>query len=164
MMQQLIRIKTVMAAVSVITGIYLMIVRGGVTTQLFRIIGYALLLMAAAYLVLYFVKGDRDGVKLGYAGGAAVAGLLVQWLAPMILHLFPVLLGIALILAGISNLTGASSQDFPKSAWLGPVLTIVLGAVILFHPGSVINTVVFLAGAALVLNGLSEMDLIRRIW
>ena len=164
MMQQLIRNKTVMAGVSIITGIYLMIVRGGVTTQLFRMIGYALLLMAAAYLVLYFVRGDRDRVKLGYACSAAVAGLLVQWLAPAILHLFPVLLGISLMIAGIGNLTGARSQGFPKSSWLGPVLTIVLGAVILFHPGSVINTVVFLAGAAMVLNGLSEFDLIRRIW
>ena len=164
MMQQLIRNKTVMAAVSILTGIYLMIVRGRVTTQLFRIIGYALLLTAAVYLVLYFVRGDRDQVKLGYAGIAAVAGLLVQWLAPMILHLFPVLLGLALIIAGIGNLTGARSQGFPKSSWIGPALTIVLGALILFHPGSVINTIVFLAGAALVLNGLSELDLIRRIW
>jgi len=164
MIRQLMRNKTVMAAVSIVTGIYLMIVRGNVTNQLFRIIGFALLLAAAVYLVLYFTRGRQDQVKLGYAGIAAVAGLLVLWLAPMILHLFPVLAGIVLILAGISNLTGARSQELPKQSWIGPALTIALGAVIMFHPGGVISIIVFLAGAALVLNGLSELDLIRRVW
>ncbi|MBR0387707.1 MAG: DUF308 domain-containing protein, partial [Clostridia bacterium] len=43
-------------------------------------------------------------------------------------------------------------------------LTIVLGALILFHPGAIVNAVVMLAGIALILNGLSELDMIRRIW
>jgi hypothetical protein len=34
----------------------------------------------------------------------------------------------------------------------------------MFHPGTVLSTVIFLAGAALVLNGLTELDLIRRLW
>ena len=164
MIRQIIRNKTVLAAASIITGIYLMIARGSVVTNLVRMIGYAMFVIAAVYVVLYFLGKNREQVQLGYACGAAVLGLLVRWLAPTIVNLFPVALGIAIVLAGISNLTGARSQGMPKAAWIGPILTIVLGAVILFHPGSVVSTVIFLAGAALVLNGLTELDLVRRVW
>ena len=164
MIRQFIRNKTVIAMISISTGIYLMIARKNATYTLIRMVGYALFVAAASYVVLYFVRGDHDQMKLQYAGGAAVLGLGVQLLAPAILHLLPVLLGLAIIVAGVSNLLGARSQNLPKSAWAGPILTIVLGAVILFHPGSIISTVVFLAGVALVLNGLSELDLIRRVW
>lgn len=164
MIRQLIRNKTVIAVISIITGIYLMIARKNATYTLIRMIGYALFIAAAAYLVLYFVRGDHDRVKLQYACGAAVLGLAARLLAPAILNLLPVLLGIAIIVAGISNLMGARSQNLPKASWAGPILTIVLGAVILIRPGTVISTAVFLAGAAMVLNGLSELDLIRRVW
>ncbi len=164
MIRQLIRNKTVIAVISILTGIYLMIARKSAVYSLIRMIGYALFIAAVAYLILYFVRGDRDKVKLQYACGAAVLGLVVRLLAPTVVNLLPVLLGIAIIVAGISNLLGARSQNLPKSAWIGPILTIVLGAVILFHPGSVISTAIFLAGAAMVINGLSELDLIRRVW
>ncbi len=168
MIQSLIRNKTVMAAISIITGIYLMIARRNATSTLVQMIGYALFAMAIAYLVLYFMERkngtQQDQVKLGYACGAAVLGLLVRLLAPLILNLFPVLLGIAIVIAGISNLKGAKDLNSPKAAWIGPILTIVLGAVIAFHPGAVLSTVIFLAGVAMVINGLSELDLIRRIW
>ena len=164
MIRQFIRNKTVLAAVSIITGIYLMIARRNATYTLIRMIGYALFVAAAGYLILYFVRGDHDRVKLQYACGAAVLGLAVRLFAPMIINLLPVLLGLALIVAGAVNLVGARSENMPKSAWVGPILTLVLGAVIMFHPGTVLSTVIFLAGAALVLNGLTELDLIRRLW
>ena len=163
MIRQLLRNKTVLAAVSILAGIYLMIARKNAPITLIRMLGYALLAAAVAYVVLYFTK-DRDQTKLYYAGGAAILGLLVQWLAPTIVNLLPIALGIAIIVAGVSNLTSARKEGLDKVSWLGPVLTIVLGAVVLFNPGRVVSTVVFLAGAALVLNGLSELDLIRRIW
>ena len=163
MIRQLLRNKTVLAAVSILAGIYLMIARKNAPITLIRMLGYALLAAAVAYAVLYF-KRDRDQTKLYYAGGAAILGLLVQWLAPTIVNLLPIALGIAIIVAGVSNLTSARKEGLDKVSWLGPVLTIVLGAVVLFNPGRVVSTVVFLAGAALVLNGLSELDLIRRIW
>jgi prepilin-type N-terminal cleavage/methylation domain-containing protein len=75
-----------------------------------------------------------------------------------------VLVGIAIIAAGVSNLMAARNMNYPKATMLGPVLTIVLGALVVFHPGFVLSTVIFLAGVALVLNGLSELELIRRVW
>ena len=71
MIRQFIRNKTVIAIISIITGIYLMIARKNATYTLIRMVGYALFVAAAAYVVLYFVRGDHDQMKLQYAGGAA---------------------------------------------------------------------------------------------
>ena len=101
---------------------------------------------------------------VGYLFPGAVLGLLARWLAPTIVNLVPVLVGIAIIAAGVSNLMAARNMNYPKATMLGPVLTIVLGALVVFHPGFVLSTVIFLAGVALVLNGLSELELIRRVW
>ena len=162
--QRFTRNKTAVAIASIIAGIYLMIARRDATTVLIRVIGFALLGVAAVYLVLYFVGKNRDQVQLVYAGGAAVLGLLTRWLAPAILNIFPILLGAAIIVAGISNLTAARDPVYPRTSVIGPILTIVLGAVVVFHPGAVMSWIIFLGGAALVLNGLTELDLIRRIW
>ena len=86
------------------------------------------------------------------------------WLAPSIINLFPRIAGVLLVLAGIFNLTDASrAGGFPAWSRIVPVLTIVAGVLIFFHPGSILNAAVTLAGIALILHGLSELDLIRRI-
>ena len=164
-MQKVLRHKTVFAALNILLGIYLIITGRGSLYTAIRVAGTALLVAAAVYLALYFIRSRQDPMHLYYAGAACVAGLAVRWLAPALVSLFPVLAGIALIVIGISNLTSVSGSNvFPAYSKLGPILTIVLGALILFHPGRVLDLAVTLAGAALILNGLSELDLIRRIW
>ena len=43
-------------------------------------------------------------------------------------------------------------------------MTIVLGGLAVLHPGAIANVLTVFAGAALVLNGLADLDLIRRFW
>ena len=162
MIERLIQNKKAMAVTSILAGVFLMIARKRTTTFLIRVLGYALLALAVVYFVLYFIGQRKDRIKLGYACGAAVAGILIRVLAPAVLNFFPMLLGAIIAIIGIGNLTAAKKQTYPKTSMIGPVLTIVLGAVILFRPGFVLSTVIFLGGAALVLNGLTELDLIRR--
>lgn len=164
-LEKLLRNKTILAVVSIIFGIYMIIARRGVLDTIVRTAGYVLLGIAAAYVIMYFFGPRRDQVQLGYAGAAALGGLLVIWMAPAIINLFPRIAGIFLVLAGVSNLTEASrGESFPAYSKVVPILTIVLGVLIFFHPGSIINAVVVLAGAALIIHGLAELDLIRRIW
>lgn len=162
MIERLIQNKKAMAVASILAGVFLMIARKRTTTFLIRVLGYALLALAVVYFVLYFIGRRKDRIKLGYACGAAVAGILIRVLAPAVLNFFPMLLGAIIVIIGIGNLTAAKKQTYPKTSMIGPVLTIVLGAVILVRPGFVLSTVIFLGGAALVLNGLTELDLIRR--
>lgn len=162
MIKRLIQNKKAMAVTSILAGIFLMIARKRTTTFLIKVLGYALLALAVVYLVLYFIGERRDRIKLGYACGAAVAGILIRLLAPAVLNFFPILLGVIIVITGIGNLTAAKKQTYPKTSMIGPILTIILGAVILFRPGFVLSTAIFLGGAALVMNGLTELDLIRR--
>ena len=165
MIQKLIRNKTLFAVVSIAMGIYMCFAGRGVLYNIVRIAGYVMLATSVGYVLMYFINSRQDQVQLGYAGLAAAAGLLIVWLAPMIVNLFPVLAGLGLIIVGLSNLLhAAGGEGLPAASRVGPILTMVIGALILFHPGAIVNAVVMLAGIALILNGLSELDMIRRVW
>ena len=165
MIQKLIRNKTLFAIVSIAMGVYICFAGRGVLYNIVRVAGYVMLATAVGYALIYFFGPRRDQVQLGYAGLATAAGLMIVWMAPAIVNLFPMLAGLGLIVVGLTNLMHAAREEgMPAASKVGPVLTIVLGALILFHPGAIVNAVVMLAGIALILNGLSELDMIRRIW
>ena len=147
LLQKYFKNKAILAAASILLGIYMIIARRQALVNVVRIGGYALFAIAIVYVLAYFFGPSRD-----------------RGLASVIVNIFPIIAGILLIIAGVSNLIQSGSDVYPSYSKIGPVLTIVLGALIVFHPGSIMNLVVLLAGIALVLNGLSELDLIRRLW
>ncbi len=165
MIRNLIRNKTVFAVLNIVLGIYMCFAGRHVLDTIIRVAGYGLLGAAIVYAVMYFLDRDgRDQVKLGYAIVAGIAGLLIRVLAPAVVNLFPMLAGIGLILVGGINLTQAYKNGMPLVSMAGPALTAVLGIMILLRPGALVNAVVMIAGIALILNGLSELDMIRRVW
>lgn len=46
-------------------------------------------------------------------------------------------------------------KAFLRKPWVFPVLLVILGLFLLFHPGTMLNTVVRLIGAALLIGGLN---------
>lgn len=165
MIRNLVRNKTVFAILSIAMGIYMCVAGRSVLYSIVRVAGYGLIVAAVVYLIMYFMGRDgRDQVKMGYAIASGVAGLLVVRLAPAIMNIFPMLAGLGLILAGAGNLVQASRNGMPLVSKVGPVVTLVLGVLVFTHPGSVMNMVVTISGIALILNGLSELDMIRRVW
>ena len=165
MIRNLVRNKTVFAILSIVMGIYMCVAGRSVLYSIVRVAGYGLLGAAIIYLVMYFMgQGGRDQVQLGYAAVSGIAGLLIVRMAPAIVNIFPMLAGIGLILAGAGNLAQAAGNGMPLVSRAVPIVTIVLGVLILLHPGSIVNLVVTLAGVALIINGLSELDMIRRVW
>ena len=86
-------------------------------------------------------------------------------MAPAIVKLFPRLAGIGLVLVGAVNLLQASQEGAVSgTSKVGAALTIALGALIFLKAGFIMNMVVVAAGVGLILNGLSELDMIRKIW
>lgn len=165
MIRNLIRNKTVFAVLNIVLGIYLCVAGRNVLYTIVRVAGYGLLGAAVVYAVMYFLgQTPRDQVKLGYAIAAGIAGLLIRWLAPAVVNLFPMLAGIGLLLVGAVNLLQARRSGMPLVSMAGPALTAVLGILILLRPGALVNAAVMIAGIALILNGLSELDMIRRVW
>lgn len=165
MIRNLIRNKTVFAVLNIVLGIYMCAAGQNVINTISRVAGYGLLGAAVIYAAMYFLgQGSRDQVKLGYAIAAGVAGLLLMWLAPAIVKLIPRLAGIALILFGGVNLAQAYKNGMPLFSMAGPALTALLGILVLLRPGFVVDAAMMIAGIALILNGLSELDMIRRVW
>ena len=163
MIQRFLRNKVIAAVLSILFGIYLVIVRKNVVDGVIRMAGYASLAAGVAYLLYYLFGPAKDQVQIGYAAMLGISGLLLIWLAPAIRDIFPILAGVVLILAGVSNLTGARSALLPWYVRLFPILIIALGAVILFNPGKTVDIVVLLIGVGLILNGVNELDLVHRI-
>ncbi len=165
MLQRLIRNKTILAIASIVLGIWLIVSRSAALTLVIRILGYGLLGTAAAYLISYFMGGRQEEVQLGYGVLAAVAGLLVIWLAPAVVRLFPILAGLALILNGGVDLWHLLEEDKSfRPELVMPTVTVLLGLLVVFHPGAIAGFVVMLAGIAFVVNGLADLNVIRKFW
>ena len=124
-----------------------------------------LLAAGAAYVIYYFIGNNREGVRLGYAAAAAVAGLVLVLRPASVLNIFPILAGAALVINGISNLVQASSGDTaPSYSRIVAIVIIIIGALLIFRPFRIWDALVFIMGAALVLNGLADLDIVRRFW
>ena len=162
--QKLLRNKTILAIASIVTGIVLMVFQRTVPITLIRIVGYILLVTAGGYLVTYFFGPAvrRDQIQLGYAVVSAVCGLLMIMLAGSIVNLLPKLLGVVLIVNGASNLMAVRSSSLQDK--MGPFVIIALGIFFVLFSGVIANIVILLIGIAFVLNGLAELNLIRKIW
>ena len=165
MIQKLTRNKTILAIASIVIGAFMMIRRGSMVADLLRIVGYLLIAAGAAYVIYYFIGKNREGVRLGYAAAAAVAGLVLVLRPASVLNIFPILAGAALVINGISNLVQASSGDTaPSYSRIVAIVIIIIGALLIFRPFRIWDALVFIMGAALVLNGLADLDIVRRFW
>ena len=165
MLQKLIRNKTILAVASILFGLWLMIFRTAALNLVIRVAGYGLLAIGAAYLVYYFMTGRGESIRLGYGVVAAIAGLLVLSLGPALINFLPVLAGLVLILNGGADLYHLWEQDRSfRPVLIMPAATALLGLLVVFHPGAVAGAVVLVAGAAFVLNGLADLNIIRKFW
>ena len=165
MLEKLIRNKTIYAIASIIIGIVLIIKRGQMADDVVRIIGWLLLGTGAVYVASYFVIGDRDQVQIGYGILAAVGGLLMVILSRQIVNLIPIVFGALLIINGITNLNGVNQETgVPAYSKGTAIAVIVLGVLVIVFGRPLINATVLVMGICLVLNGLAELDVIRRFW
>ncbi len=163
MIERIAKNKLIVAVLSIAFGIYLIIARSHAVDSIIRIGGWVSLVTAAAYLLFYFFGPARDEVQLGYAVLAGVMGLLAIWLAPAITNIGPILLGVALIIAGLSNLTAAREVEIPVIGKIFPVLIMIAGLLVVFYPRTTLNVVMVIAGIGMIVNGVTELDLVRRI-
>ena len=165
MIQKLTRNKTILAIASIVIGVFMMIRRGSMVADLLKIVGYLLLAAGAAYLIFYFIGKNREGVRLGYAAVAAIAGLVLILRPYSVLNIFPILAGAVLVINGISNLIQASQgEGAPSYSRIVAIVIIIIGALLIFRPFRIWDALVFIMGAALVLNGLADLDIVRRFW
>ena len=158
MMEKYLKNKTVMSAAGIVFGLILMIWRGQFVEQMIRVAGYVLLAAAAVYLVMYFKDNRQNEAQMGYAVVAAGAGLLLILLNRTLLRAFPVIAGVVMIVSAAATLLRTyRDSNVPLYSKLLSALVIVIGILIVIHPGRIADTLVFCVGLAFVVNGISGL-------
>ena len=166
--KELLKNKTINALVSVALGIIIIIARRAALDLLVKIIGGLVLTGGLAYLAINIIRPDTTPTlktDLIIAGLAILAGLILIICAEGVVDFFPTLMGIFLILNGLSHLAvaGADKANRIVDAVMG-IIIIVLGALIVMRPGIIADAIMIFIGAAFLVNGLFDLFLVKRVY
>lgn len=160
--KQLLNSKLVPAVLSMILGIVIVIARRSAVDLLVKIVGGIVIAAAIGFILVYLTRPDKDAGNLTMvlvsAGAAALIGILIITFAESIVNIFPILMGVYLILNGLSHLTAgyADPENRTVAVILG-VLVIALGLLIVVQPSFLVNTIMIFIGAAFIVNGVSDL-------
>ena len=166
--RELMKQKLVPAVLSIALGIVIIIARRAALDLQIKIIGGLIIAGGVAYMARYLAsqQPEDEGTKMPIlpVGIAVVIGLVLILCAGTIVDIFPVIMGVSLILNGLSHLTaaGMDPENRVLACILG-VITIVLGVLIVLQPGAIANMVMVFIGAALIVNGLFDLYMVRRV-
>ena len=160
--------KTLPALLSIALGIVIIIARRSALDLLVKIVGGLVIAGGVACVAIYLTKKDQDKEDLKkvliMAAAAVVVGLLLISLAESIVDFFPTLMGIFLILNGLSHLAEAGTdQENRIAAGIAGVITILFGILIVAKPGFIANAIMVFIGAFFILNGLMDLFMVRRV-
>lgn len=161
---KLLRNKMIPAFLSVALGLMLIVARRAALDLLVRVIGGMLLAGGVAFVLLYFCGPFRDSLQLAAAALAVIAGVFFLTNAEIIVNLFPAIMGIVLILNGMSNLMESAiyRQDRLVTGCMSAIV-ILCGAIILFHPGAVADAIVLYVGISYVISGVADLIMLHRV-
>ena len=160
--KQLLNSKLVPAVLSMILGIVIVIARRSAVDLLVKIVGGIVIAAAIGFILVYLTRPDKDAGNLTMvlvsAGAAALIGILIITFAESIVNIFPILMGVYLILNGLSHLTAgyADPENRTVAVILG-VLVIALGLLIVVQPSFLVNTIMIFIGAAFIVNGVFDL-------
>jgi len=157
------------ALINIILGVLIIIFRRKTMDTLVLITGWILIVGAVAMICsCLFGKGkdgdsDKKSLKYTIALLCAVVGLFFIFSPKTVTDIFPILMGVGLILNGLGSISSSAAMEGGRSflAFILGILVMILGGLIIFHPGDVINIQMILIGAALILNGFACLDLFR---
>lgn len=160
--KQLLNSKLVPAVLSILLGIIIVIARRSAVDLLVKIIGGLVIAAAIGFIVVYMTRPDKEAGNLKMvlvsAGAAVLIGILIMIFAESIVNIFPILMGVYLILNGLSHLTAGWADPGNRIiAVIMGVLVIALGAMIVLQPGFLVNTIMIFIGAAFIVNGVSDL-------
>ena len=166
--KQLLNSKLVPAVLSIVLGILVIIARRSALDLLVRVIGGLVIAAAVGFIVVYLTRPDKEAgdlkmVLISAAAGALI-GILVITFAEEIVNIFPIMMGLYLILNGLSHLTAA--YMYPENRVLAVImgmLVIAMGLMIVLQPSFLVNMIMVFIGAAFVVNGVSDLLMQKKI-
>lgn len=166
--KQLVRGKLVPAVLSIVLGIMIIIARRAAVDVLVKVIGGLVIAAGIGFFVIYLTREEKTSGNLKMIIMCSLVMILVGVLlfvfAPNIVDIFPVIMGVYLILNGLSHMTaGYVDQDNRLIASLMGIVLIALGVLIVLQPAFLVNMIMVFIGAAFVVSGISDILLVIRV-
>lgn len=163
--------KLVAAIASIVFGVILLIWTGSALDVIVRIFGIILILSGLFSVIMFLVR--RDGLPLStasFVGGVvlAVLGASIYFNPAWLVSIFPIVMGIVIVLSGVSDLgeTITLGQNGIGKWWVSLLISIViigLGLLILFNPMKFADAIVKVIGIVLIINGISDLYVIIKV-
>ena len=166
--KSLLKSKLVPAILSIVLGIIIIIARRSAVDLLVKIIGGLVIAAAIGFIIVYLTRPDKEAGNLTMvlltAGATALTGILIIVFAESIVNIFPIIMGIYLILNGMSHLAaGYAAPENRIIAVIMGVLLIVLGILIVMQPSFLVDMLIIFIGAAFVVSGLSDLLIEKKV-
>ena len=166
--KQLMKGKLVPAVLSIILGIVIIIARRTAVDVLVKVVGGLIVASGIGFFVVYLTREDKTTGNLKMVVLCSLlmilVGVLLFVFAQNVVDLFPVIMGVYLILNGLSHMTeGYVDPDNRLIATLMGIVLIALGVLIVLQPTFLVNTIMIFIGAAFVVSGISDILLVIRV-
>ncbi len=137
-----------------------------------RLLGAALLVTGGTYVISHFVKSKAAAVVFQYdlilGAVLAIVGIWLLTSPDLIVTFLQYILGAILVIHGLIDLQGAlnlraggSSHWWP--ACLIALITLALGAIVIWNPFASINALLMLVGIALIYDGISDLVILFQL-
>jgi uncharacterized membrane protein HdeD (DUF308 family) len=162
------RNKIVFSVLSIVLGVVFIVARREALDVIIKIVGVLLTVSGLALLLTWVFRRDavenNPKLTVPVALMTIMIGVLVFFLAPTIRDMFPTIMGVILILNGMSHVAAAFLSPYSRFfAVLMGIITIVLGFLIVMHPGSMADAIMIYIGAFFILNGLFDLSVIWKL-
>lgn len=161
--QNMLHNKVIMACVSIVFGIFLIMGRGGAVADIIRVLGIFLMVGAVVCLISYLFGRQNKGnpSTLAWAILCVLVSLVFIYAPGWLIDLFPIVMGLALIVNSVFNIAGLVSSPVRTGMFTASMvlscLTLVLGFVAVLHPSAVADALIVIIGITYLLNGLGDI-------
>ena len=166
--KRMMRGKLVPAVLSIVLCIVIIIARRAAVDVLVKVIGGLIVAAGIGFFIVYLRREDKNAGNLKMVAMCSLmmilVGVLLFIFATSIVDIFPAIMGIYLILNGLSHMTaGYADPDNRIIASMMGILLIAPGILIVLQPGFLVNTIMIFIGAAFIVSGISDLLLARRL-
>lgn len=136
------------------------------------LMGGALLVTGGVYVIFHFIRAKGAAVVFQYdlilGAVLAIVGVWLLTTPDMIIAFLQYILGAILIVHGVIDLQGALNLRSGGSghwwpAFLFALITLVLGAIVIWNPFASINALLMLVGIALIYDGVSDLIILVQL-
>ncbi len=159
-MKELMKNELVTNIVILIVGIILTIWPDATLDVAVNLVGSVVCLFGIVNIIMWFNnKGSYSSLFLGIL--ALIIGIFIIVRSDVVISIMPILLGIAILADGITNLKTLYDVKSDSKSWkalfISAIITTVLGLILIFRPIFIANMITRIGGIIMILCGLEGL-------